>query len=346
MNADIKAFINSGKAALGIELGSTRIKAVLVGEHNEPIATGWHDWSNSYIDGIWTYSLDEVWDGVQNSYKNMAADVKEKYGVTLTKIGALGFSAMMHGYLPFDKDGNLLTPFRTWRNNMTSEASEKLMELFQYPIPQRWSIAHLYQAILNGEKHVPSVDFLTTLEGYVHWKLSGQKVIGVGEASGMFPVDIHTLTYHQRMIDQFDELVKDKKFSWKLADILPKVLVAGENAGTLTEEGAKLLDPSGKLEPGCLMCPPEGDAGTGMVATNSVAARTGNVSAGTSVFAMVVLEKELSKVYPELDLVTTPTGKLVAMAHSNNCSSNLDSWIGLFKEVTTALGCEIGRAHV
>jgi len=338
---DIKEFIKSGKTALGIEFGSTRIKAVLVGERNEPIATGWHDWSNSYVDGIWTYSLDEVWEGVQNSYKNMAADAQQKYGVELTKIGALGFSAMMHGYLPFDKDGTLLTPFRTWRNNITSQASEKLMALFEYPIPQRWSIAHLYQAILNGEAHVPSVDFLTTLEGYVHWKLSGQKVIGIGEASGMFPVDMHTLTYHQRMIDQFDELVKEKRFSWKLGDILPKVLVAGENAGVLTEEGAKLLDPSGKLEPGCMMCPPEGDAETGMVATNSVAERTGNVSAGTSVFAMVVLEKELSKVYPELDLVMTPTGKLVAMAHSNNCSSNLDSWIGLFKEVTTALGCDV-----
>ncbi len=336
-----KDFIKSGKASLGIEFGSTRIKAVLVGENNEPIATGWHDWENRYIDGVWTYSLDDVWEGVQSSYKSMAADVKEKYGVALTNIGALGFSAMMHGYLPFDKDGKLLVPFRTWRNNMTSEASEKLMALFAYPIPQRWSIAHLYQAILNEEDHVPAIDFLTTLEGYVHWKLSGEKVIGIGEASGMFPADIHTLTYNQRMIDQFDELVNDKKFSWKLADILPKVLVAGEHAGTLTEEGAKLLDPAGTLEPGSLMCPPEGDAETGMVATNSVAERTGNVSAGTSVFAMVVLEKELSKVYPELDLVMTPTGKLVAMAHSNNCTSNLDSWVGLFKEVTTALGCNV-----
>ena len=340
MNA-ARELINSGKTSLGIELGSTRIKAVLLGENNEPIATGGHDWENSYIDGVWTYSLEEVWEGVQNSYKSMAADVKEKYGVELTKIGAIGFSAMMHGYLAFDKEDALLVPFRTWRNNFTSEATEKLMALFEYPIPQRWSIAHLYQAILNGEDHVSSVDFITTLAGYVHWKLSGEKVLGIGDASGMFPIDINTVTYNQRMIDQFDELVKDKNFLWKLGEILPKTLVAGEKAGTLTEEGAKLLDPSGKLEAGSLMCPAEGDAGTGMVATNSVAERTGNVSAGTSIFAMVVLEKDLSKVYPELDLVTTPSGKLVAMAHSNNCTSNLDSWIALFKEVTTSLGCDV-----
>ena len=344
MNAakkETNELIKSGKTALGIELGSTRIKAVLLGEHNEPIATGGHDWSNSYVDGVWTYRLEEVWEGVQNSYTSMAADVKEKYGVELTKIGAIGFSAMMHGYLAFDKANKLLVPFRTWRNNFTLEATKILMELFAYPIPQRWSIAHLYQAILNGEEHVAAVDYITTLAGYVHWKLSGAKVLGIGDASGMFPIDIHAITYNQRMIDQFDALVKDKNFSWKLGTILPKTLVAGEKAGTLTAEGARLLDPSGKLEAGSLLCPPEGDAETGMVATNSVAARTGNVSAGTSIFAMVVLEKDLSKVYPELDLVTTPSGKLVAMAHSNNCSSNLDSWIGLFKEVTTALGYEV-----
>jgi sugar (pentulose or hexulose) kinase len=338
---DIQTAINSGKTVLGIELGSTRIKAVLLDENNQTIAAGEHGWENSYVDGVWTYSLEEVWEGVQSSYKNMAEDVKAKYDLEVTKIGAIGFSAMMHGYLAFDQADNLLVPFRTWRNNFTEKACEQLMEVFEYPIPQRWSIAHLYQAILNDEEHVSEVDYMTTLAGYVHWKLSGEKVLGVGDASGMFPIDIETASYNQRMLNQFDDLVADKNFSWKLEDILPKTLVAGESAGTLTAEGAKLLDPSGKLQAGSLMCPPEGDAGTGMVATNSVAARTGNVSAGTSIFAMVVLEKDLKEVHPELDLVTTPTGKLVAMAHSNNCASNLDSWVNLFKEVTTSLGFEV-----
>ena len=338
---EIQTAINGGKTVLGIELGSTRIKAVLLDENNQTIAAGEHGWENSYVDGVWTYSLEEVWEGVQSSYKNMAEDVKAKYDLEVTKIGAIGFSAMMHGYLAFDQADNLLVPFRTWRNNFTEKACEQLMEVFEYPIPQRWSIAHLYQAILNDEEHVSEVDYMTTLAGYVHWKLSGEKVLGVGDASGMFPIDIETASYNQRMLEQFDDLVADKNFSWKLEDILPKTLVAGESAGTLTAEGAKLLDPSGKLQAGSLMCPPEGDAGTGMVATNSVAARTGNVSAGTSIFAMVVLEKDLKEVHPELDLVTTPTGKLVAMAHSNNCASNLDSWVNLFKEVTTSLGFEV-----
>ncbi|WP_374956492.1 xylulokinase, partial [Orenia metallireducens] len=337
----IQTAINGGKTVLGIELGSTRIKAVLLDENNQTIAAGEHGWENSYVDGVWTYSLEEVWEGVQSSYKNMAEDVKTKYDLELTKIGAIGFSAMMHGYLAFDQADDLLVPFRTWRNNFTEKACEQLMEVFEYPIPQRWSIAHLYQAILNDEEHVSEVDYMTTLAGYVHWKLSGEKVLGVGDASGMFPIDIETASYNQRMLEQFDDLVADKNFSWKLEDILPKTLVAGEAAGTLTAEGAKLLDPSGKLQAGSLMCPPEGDAGTGMVATNSVAARTGNVSAGTSIFAMVVLEKDLKEVHPELDLVTTPTGKLVAMAHSNNCASNLDSWVNLFKEVTASLGFEV-----
>ena len=338
---DIQTAINGGKTVLGIELGSTRIKAVLLDENNQTIAAGEHGWENSYVDGVWTYSLEEVWEGVQSSYKNMAEDVKTKYDLELTKIGAIGFSAMMHGYLSFDQADDLLVPFRTWRNNFTEKACEQLMEVFEYPIPQRWSIAHLYQAILNDEEHVSEVDYMTTLAGYVHWKLSGEKVLGVGDASGMFPIDIETASYNQRMLEQFDDLVADKNFSWKLEDILPKTLVAGEAAGILTAEGAKLLDPSGKLQAGSLMCPPEGDAGTGMVATNSVAARTGNVSAGTSIFAMVVLEKDLKEVHPELDLVTTPTGKLVAMAHSNNCASNLDSWVNLFKEVTASLGFEV-----
>ena len=340
MNAIEKAIIN-GKTVLGIELGSTRIKAVLIGEDNIPIASGSHDWENSYVNNIWTYSVEEIWKGIQDSYQKMASDVKEKYGVTLETIGAIGFSAMMHGYMVFDKKGELLVPFRTWRNTITEKASEELTKLFNYHIPQRWSIAHLYQAILNGEEHVSEINFQTTLEGYVHWKLTGQKVIGVGEASGMFPVDIATKNYNTKMIDQFNELISSKNFSWKIEDILPKVLVAGENAGVLTEEGAKLLDVTGSLKPGIPLCPPEGDAGTGMVATNSIAQRTGNISAGTSVFAMIVLEKDLSKAYEEIDLVTTPTGNLVAMVHCNNCTSDLNAWVGLFREFSEAMGIEI-----
>ena len=311
-----KSIIESGKAVLGIELGSTRIKAVLVNEKNEPIASGSHEWENQYVNNIWTYSEEAIWAGIQDSYQDMLKDVKEKYGVSVQKLGAIGFSAMMHGYMPFNEKGQLLVPFPTWRNTMTEEASDKLTELFQYHIPQRWSIAHLYQAILKKEEHVPEITFMTTLEGYVHWKLTGEKVLGVGEASGMFPVDMNIKNYDQKRMEQFEELVKSYGFPWKLSDILPKVLLAGEPAGNLTEEGAKLLDVSGQLMAGTPLCPPEGDAGTGMVATNSVAQRTGNVSAGTSVFSMVVLEKELSKVYPEIDLVTTPTGNLVAMVHA------------------------------
>ncbi|MFL0166960.1 xylulokinase [Candidatus Clostridium helianthi] len=338
---NIKNAIINGKTVLGIELGSTRIKAVLIDENNTPIASGSHDWENKYVNNIWTYGLDEIWTGVQDSYKKMAEDVKEKYGVTIQTIGAIGFSAMMHGYMVFNKEGDLLVPFRTWRNTITEKASEELTKLFNYHIPQRWSIAHLYQAILNGEEHVADIDFQTTLEGYIHWKLTGEKVIGVGEASGMFPIDIDTKNYNARMIDQFDELVAPKNFSWKLGNILPKVLLAGENAGVLTEEGAKLLDVTGQLKAGIPFCPPEGDAGTGMVATNSIAKRTGNVSAGTSVFAMIVLEKELSKAYEEIDLVTTPTGNLVAMVHCNNCTSDLNAWVGLFKEFAEAFGVEV-----
>jgi sugar (pentulose or hexulose) kinase len=337
----IKNVIESGKTALGIEFGSTRIKAVLVGEDNTPIASGSHEWENTYADGIWTYSLEDIWKGLQDSYAEMAADVKSKYGMTLTDIGAIGFSGMMHGYMAFDEKDELLVPFRTWRNNITGEASEKLTEVFNYHIPQRWSIAHLYQAILNGEQHVSQVRFLTTLAGYVHWQLTGQKVLGVGEASGAFPIDIEKKDFNAQMIQQFNELVAEKKYDWKLEEILPKVMVAGENAGELTPEGAKLLDVSGNLRPGIPFCPPEGDAGTGMAATNSVAVRTGNVSAGTSVFAMIVLEKELSKAYPEIDLVTTPTGNLVAMVHSNNCTSDLNAWVGIFKEFAESFGMKV-----
>lgn len=334
----VRAAIESGKTALGIEFGSTRIKAVLVGEKNEPIASGSHDWENRLENGIWTYSLDDIWTGLQDSYTKLAKDVETTYGTVLTTVGAIGFSAMMHGYMAFDKDDNLLVPFRTWRNTITGEASEKLTEMFQFNIPQRWSIAHLYQAILNGEDHVKDIVFQTTLAGYIHWKLTGEKVLGVGEASGMFPIDIQTKKFDEKMIAKFEEAVAEKGFSWKLSEILPKVLVAGEAAGMLSEEGAKLLDVSGNLKAGIPLCPPEGDAGTGMAATNSVAVRTGNVSAGTSVFAMIVLEKELSKVYPEIDLVTTPSGHLVGMVHCNNCTSDLNAWVNLFKEFADSFG--------
>lgn len=336
-----KSAIAAGKTALGIELGSTRIKAVLVNENNVPIASGSFDWENKYVDNIWTYDIADVWKGVQASYQRMAQEVKDVYGETITTIGAIGFSAMMHGYMAFDEKDELLVPFRTWRNTITEEASEQLTKTFQYHIPQRWSIAHLYQAILNKEPHVKDIKFMTTLAGYIHWKLTGQKVLGVGEASGMFPIDIQTKKFNVHMIEQFNQLVSDKNFTWKLTDILPEVLVAGDNAGTLTEEGAKLLDPSGNLKAGIPLCPPEGDAGTGMAATNSVAKRTGNVSAGTSVFAMVVLEKELSKVYEEIDLVTTPTGNLVAMVHCNNCTSDLNAWVNLFKEMLESYGVTV-----
>ncbi|WP_163192276.1 xylulokinase [Clostridium thermarum] len=339
--SDIRNSIINGKTVLGIELGSTRIKAVLIGEDNSPIASGSYQWENSYIDNIWTYSLEEVWKGIQDSYQEMAREVKQKYGVTLDTIGAIGFSAMMHGYMVFNKDGDLLVPFRTWRNTITEKASAELTKLFNYHIPQRWSIAHLYQAILNGEKHVADIDFQTTLAGYVHWKLTGKRVMGIGEASGMFPIDISTKDYNKYMIKQFNELIEDKNLPWKLEDILPKVLLAGENAGVLTEEGAKLLDVTGQLKAGIPICPPEGDAGTGMVATNSITKRRGNVSAGTSVFAMVVLEEDLKKAYEEIDLVTTPAGNLVAMVHSNNCTSDLNAWVGIFREFAEAMGMEV-----
>ena len=338
---ETKQMIADGKTALGIEFGSTRIKVVLIDKDHHPIASGSHDWENRLENNIWTYTLEDIWSGLQDSYQNLVNDVKEKYDITLTKVGSIGFSAMMHGYMAFDKDGELLVPFRTWRNTMTEEASEKLTEAFSYHIPQRWSIAHLYQAILKEEEHVKDIDYLTTLAGYVHWKLTGEKVLGVGEASGMFPIDIETKDYNQTMIKTFDDLIKDKKFGWKLENILPKVLIAGDKAGILSEEGAKLLDPSGNLEAGIPLCPPEGDAGTGMVATNSVTRKTGNVSAGTSVFAMIVLEKELKKVYDEIDLVTTPSGDLVGMVHCNNCTSDLNAWVNLFKEYQELMGIPV-----
>jgi len=343
---DTQKAIGSGKTVLGVEFGSTRIKAVLIGEDHMPIASGSHEWENRHENGVWTYSLEDVWTGLQENYRKLSNEVLEKYNTPLKTVGAIGFSAMMHGYMAFDKDGNLLVPFRTWRNTITGQASKELTDLFQFNIPQRWSIAHLYQAILDKETHIKDISHLTTLAGYVHWKLTGQKVLGVGEASGMFPIDSKTNGYDERMLEQFNERLAAEKIPWRLQDILPKVLVAGDAAGVLTEEGARLLDPAGGLQLGIPLCPPEGDAGTGMVATNSIAERTGNVSAGTSVFAMIVLEKTLSKLYPEIDMVATPTGKPVAMVHSNNCTSDLNAWVDLFQEFTNALGVEISESEL
>lgn len=342
----MSSYVINGTESLGIEFGSTRIKAVLIDNDFNPIATGSHDWENKLVNGIWTYSLDDVWKGLQGAYSKLNDDVFKRYGVKIKKLSSIGFSAMMHGYLPFDKNGNQLAGFRTWRNTITSEATEKLTALFDFNIPQRWSIAHLYQAVLNGEEHVKDISYLTTLAGYVHWKLSGKKVLGIGEASGMFPIDSAANTYDAEMMQQFDNIPEVSKFSWRLADILPEVLQAGDSAGTLTENGAKLIDPTGNLESGCILCPPEGDAGTGMVATNSVRVKTGNVSAGTSIFSMIVLDKLLSKVYEEIDMVTTPTGKPVAMVHCNNCCTDLDYWVNLFIEFSRLSGNELTKPQI
>jgi len=343
---DPQKAIESGKTVLGIEFGSTRIKAVLIGADHVPLASGSYEWENRYENGVWTYHLEDIWTGLQESYRALSNEVFEKYHIRLRTVGAIGFSGMMHGYLPFDKDGNLLAPFRTWRNTITGQAAEKLTALFRFNIPQRWSIAHLYQAILTQEAHVRDIHYLTTLAGYVHWKLTGQKVLGVGEASGMFPIDSTTNAYDERMLALFNGCREVQDFPWRLQDILPKVLNAGEAAGVLTEEGARLLDPTGQLQAGIPLCPPEGDAGTGMVATNCVAERTCNVSAGTSVFAMIVLEKALSQVYPEVDIVTTPAGKPVAMVHSNNCTSDLNAWVELFQEFAAALGATVDQSRL
>ena len=338
---DAKSIISQGKAVLGIEFGSTRIKAVLIGPDNKPIAQGSHTWENQLVDGLWTYSTQAIWYGLQDCYADLRKNVLELYDVEVERLAAIGISAMMHGYMPFGKDGNILMPFRTWRNTNTGRAAAELSELFVYNIPLRWSISHLYQAILDNEEHVADIDFLTTLAGYIHWKLTGERVLGVGDASGMIPVDPETKNYDASMVAKFDRLVAPKGFAWTLSDILPTVLVAGEAAGHLTPEGAALLDVSGHLAPGVPFCPPEGDAGTGMVATNAVLKRTGNVSAGTSSFSMIVLEKELSKPYEMIDMVTTPDGSLVAMVHCNNCTSDLNAWVNLFKEYQELLGVPV-----
>ncbi|WP_261800283.1 xylulokinase [Paenibacillus sp. PAMC21692] len=338
---NLKEAITKGETSLGIELGSTRIKAVLIDQSFETIASGSFEWENQLKGGYWTYSQEDILKGLQTAYRELKQEVDRNYGVTLRTAGSIGFSAMMHGYLAFDGKGELLVPFRTWRNATTGQAARELTNLFQFNIPERWSIAHLYQAILNEEEHVPRIDFITTLSGYIHWLLTGNKAIGIGDASGMFPIDDASHNYNATMVSQFDDRIASKGYAWKLEELLPKVYVSGEQAGELTEAGALLLDPAGDLQSGIPLCPPEGDAGTGMVATNSVKKRTGNVSVGTSVFAMIVLEKELSKVYPEIDMVTTPDGSPVAMAHANNCSSDLNAWMGLFREFSEAMGIDI-----
>ena len=341
----ITAYIKEGRAILGIELGSTRIKAVLIGQDHAPIAMGSHGWENRLENGVWTYHLDDVWTGVQDAYQDLARDVMENYGVALENLAGMGVSAMMHGYLPFDAEGNQLTEFRTWRNTMTEQAAAELTELFGFNIPQRWSIAHLGQAIIKEESHLPHIEYLTTLAGYIHWKLTGEKVLGVGEASGMFPIDSAKCDYDQTMVDLFDKKIQGK-YPWKLRDILPRVLSAGDDAGRLTPEGAKLLDKSGVLRAGVPVCPPEGDAGTGMAATNSVGVRTGNISAGTSIFSMVVLEKPLSRVYTEIDMVTTPDGMPVAMVHCNNCTSDINAWAGMLSGFAAAAGVEMDMGRI
>ncbi|OAB40382.1 xylulokinase [Paenibacillus antarcticus] len=337
----IKKAISMGETSLGIEFGSTRIKAVLIDNTFETIASGSYEWENQLEDGYWTYNLEDIISGLQEAYRAMKQEVEQNYGITLQTIGSIGFSAMMHGYMAFDNTNQLLVPFRTWRNATTGAAAKELTNKFQFNIPERWSIAHLYQAIIDEEQHVPQIRFVTTLAGYIQWLLTGNKALGVGDASGMFPIDETTRNYNESMINQFDELIAGKGYPWKTNDLLPKVYVAGEQAGVLTKEGAEILDPTHHLQPGIPLSPPEGDAGTGMVATNSVRKRTGNVSVGTSVFAMIVLEKELSKLYPEIDMVTTPNGSPVGMVHANNCSSDINAWLGLFREFYEAMGQKV-----
>jgi sugar (pentulose or hexulose) kinase len=331
--------ILAGRTSLGIELGSTRIKACLIGDDPaDVLAVGSHEWENAFVDRVWTYSLEDVWSGIQAAHAALVADIERQYGVRPAAFGAIGVSAMMHGYLAFDAAGELLVPFRTWRNTNTGAAAAELSETLGVNIPLRWSVAHVHQAVLDSEPHVAQLDFITTLAGYVHWQLTGRKVLGVGDASGMFPIDSSTATYDAALLARYDTLVAPLAPGLNLGELLPEVLVAGASAGTLSPEGAALLDPTGALQPGAVLCPPEGDAGTGMVATCSVAPRTGNVSAGTSIFAMVVLERPLSSVHHELDIVTTPAGDPVAMVHCNNGASELAAWAGMFTRFTAAAG--------
>ena len=337
--------MNPEKSVIGLELGSTRIKAVLTDESFEVLAQGDHVWENRLENGIWTYSEEEIENGICACYRALKEDVKNRYGITLKKVGAIGISGMMHGYVPLDKDGRLLTAFRTWRNTITGEAAEILTERFNFNIPQRWSIAHLYQAVLNDEPHVKDIAYLTTLAGMVHLRLTGEKNMGIGEASGMFPIDSSTLSYNEAFLERFDELVEEKNYPWKIKEILPEIKLAGEEAGRLTAEGARFLDPEGDLEAGIPLAPCEGDAGTGMTATNSVRVYTGNVSAGTSDFAMIVTDHEMG-VHREIDMVTTPSGAPVAMVHCNNCTTDINAWVSLFSEFASAIGKPMGSGEL
>lgn len=346
MSTDPRTTITSGRAVLGIEFGSTRIKAVLIDEDSKPIAQGSHEWENRLENGLWTYSTDDIWKGLQDCYSDLRGHVAEEYGCEITSLAAIGISAMMHGYMAFGRDGRLLYPFLTWRNTNTGAAAGELSRLFGFNIPLRWSISHLYQCILDGQEHVKDIDYVTTLAGYVHWSLTGRKVLGIGDASGMLPVCQASGDYDAEMVRKFDELTAGEGYPWKLKDILPECLMAGAEAGVLTAEGARLLDVSGHLQAGCPLCPPEGDAGTGMVATNAVRQRTGNVSAGTSAFSMIVLEKELSRPYEMIDMVTTPDGSPVAMVHCNNCTSDINAWVGLFKEYQILMGLPVDMDEI
>ena len=356
MNA--KQTIESGKAVLGIEFGSTRIKAVLIDQENNPIAQGSHEWENQLVDGLWTYSTEAIWYGLEDCYANLRKNVKAQYDCEIEVLASIGISAMMHGYMAFGPTGTatrwadpsesekILVPFRTWRNTNTGPAARELSKLFNFNIPLRWSISHLYQCILEDQPHVQDITYLTTLAGYIHWRLTGEKVLGIGDASGMLPIDSKTKNYDATMVQKFNDLIAPKGYPWKLEDILPKCLVAGENAGYLTAHGAQRLDVTGHLKPGCPLCPPEGDAGTGMTATNAVKQRTGNVSAGTSSFSMIVLEKELSKPSEMIDMVTTPDGSPVAMVHCNNCTSDINAWVKLFKEYQELLGIPVDMDEI
>ena len=340
---NISEFIENGQAVIGIEFGSTRIKTVLIGEGNKPIATGGYTWDNQLVDGYWTYSLPNILIGLQNSYHSMKVSVKDMYGVTVTKVKAIGISAMMHGYMAFDSNNNLLVPFRTWRNVRQAEASTELTKLFNFHIPQRWTVAHLYQAILNKEEHVGKISRLTTLSGYVHYMLSGQNVLGVGDASGIFPLNNGTKKYDEKKLLIFDNLLEINNINYKFEDIIPEIATAGEYAGALSRTGAKLLDVDGDILSGIPLCPPEGDAETGMTATNCIKKNTGNISAGTSAFAMIVLNKPLDKAYSEIDVVATPDGQPVAMAHCNNCTTDINAWIKLFEESAILLGAKFDK---
>lgn len=345
-NNNLKETISSGDISLGIEFGSTRIKAVLTAVGARVIAKSSCDWENQLKDGIFTYDLEDVWTGLRKCYKDIREQVKQEYGLELTKLSSIGFSAMMHGYLVFDSQEKLLVPFRTWRNTITGQSADILSRHFNFNIPQRWSIAHLYQSILNKEDHVVNIDFLTTLAGYVHWKVTGERVIGIGDASGIFPIDEAALDYNKNMMEQFKELAEKDGFTVSLENIFPKVLPAGQAGGKLTKEGALLIDPTGTLQEGIPVCPPEGDAGTGMVATNSITPETGNISAGTSIFAMIVLEKNLSEYYSEIDMVTTPDGHPVAMVHCNTCTSDIDAWVRLFYEFAKQIDHSVSISDV